>query len=333
MKRYSKILALFLALMLLMSGCGSNPDSYAEKVAATYGDQTVYLDEANFWLRYEQMGYSYIAYIYQYYYGVSNIWALESGRRTQTYEESAKEDTMAAFLQMFILLDHADEYKITLNDDDYAKIDAIIAELRTDYADSLFAESAIGSYPDAKLRESIAQRTKAVKVWNAVREQATVNVSDEDTKSFSVHYFQITSSAKITPEGGSELTGEAIAEYLTNELVHGTSFETLKSTFSTLTAGDASYRWNDEDTMNRPQNRLGRVLTDGRVTWQKDGDSWYVVQCISADDKDAAAEARATLESRQKEAHFNEVYAEWAKSAKKFSVKKAFNDLPIIISE
>ena len=38
---------------------------------------------------------------------------------------------------------------------------------------------------------------------------------------------------------------------------------------------------------------------------------------------------RAELESEQKEAHFNEVYAEWQKSAKSFSVKGAFTNLPL----
>ena len=333
MKRFSKTIALLLALTLLMSGCGSNTSRYATTVAATYGDKIIYLDEANFWLRIEQTGYSYIAYLYQYYYGVTDFWSLESGRRTQTYGETVKEDVMAEFLQLNILLDHAGEYDTALTAEDYAKIDEAIAEMKEDYADSLFDPSVIGDYSDEKLRASLAERSQAVKVWNAVREQATLSVTDEETRSFSVHYFQISSSSSITPEGYSALTGEQIAEYLTQQLVSGTSFSDLKTNFSSLTAGDVSYRWNDESTETRPQNRLGRVLTDGQVTWQKDGDYWYVVQCVSANDEEASKEAREALESEQKEAHFNEVYAEWVKSAKSFSVKSAFKNLPLLITD
>ena len=53
------------------------------------------------------------------------------------------------------------------------------------------------------------------------------------------------------------------------------------------------------------------------------------MKCISADDADAALKAREELESEQKEAHFNEVFAEWQKAAKDFSVKSAFMQLPL----
>ena len=331
MKRFSKIIALFLALALLTSGCGSNPASYGKTVAATYGDRVVYLDEANFWLRYAQMGYSYYIQVYQQW-GVTDFWGMSSGNRTQTMEEYMKENVMSEFLQTFILLDHAGEYDTTLTDSDNKKIDEFIAELHEHYNDSLFDESVV-VFSDEKLRESLVDRTKALKVWQGVRQQATTSVSDEDAKSFSVNYFQITASSSITADDKSTLGGEELAKYLTDKLVGGVAFSELKAAFTSLTSGTLSYRWNDEDTKTRPQNRLGRVLTDGQVTWQKDGDSWYVVQCISADDKDAAVKAKAELESAQMEEHFNQVYAEWAKAAKNFSVKSAYNRLQMIITK
>ncbi|MBO4872662.1 MAG: hypothetical protein J5496_04515 [Lachnospiraceae bacterium] len=333
MKRFSKLIALFLALVLLMSGCGSNVSGYANKVAATYGDRTIYLDEANFWLRYEQLAYSYMISYYQQYLGVTDFWGMKSGNRTQTVAESLKEEIMAQFLQTNILLDHAGEYDTALSDDENKKIDEAIAQMRTDYAESLFLESVV-VISDERLHESIAQRTKALKVWQGVREQAATNVSDEDTRSFTVDYIQISASTSVTPEGQSTaLTGEDLAKHLTDLLVDGKSVADLKTLYSSLTTGTVSYRWNDESTQTKAQNRLGRVLTDGQVTWQKDGESWYVVKSVSADDKDAAAEAREKLESEQKEAHFNEVYAEWAKAAKTFSVRSVFQNLPMLISQ
>ena len=146
MKRFSKIIALFLALVLLMSGCGSSPASYGKTVAATYGDRTIYLDEANFWLRFEQMGYS---YIYSYYAQMGyDLWEMASGNRTQTVAESLKEEVMAQFLQLNILLDHAGEFDTALTSDDYAKIDDTIAELKEAYGDSLFTEAVLGSFTD-----------------------------------------------------------------------------------------------------------------------------------------------------------------------------------------
>ena len=56
MKHISRIAALILAVLVLCTGCGSSvsPEKYSTTAAATYGDQTIYLDEANFWLRMNQ---------------------------------------------------------------------------------------------------------------------------------------------------------------------------------------------------------------------------------------------------------------------------------------
>ena len=333
MKRFSKMIALFLALVMLMSGCGSSTASYANTVAATYGDRTIYLDEANFWLRFSQMGYSYYMQIYQQYYGITDFWGMSSGNRSQTMEESLKEEIMAQFLQQNILLDHETEFDTALTDEENKKIDEFIAELRADYGDDLFNEQ-VCVISDEKLRETFVQRTKALKVWKAVREQTVTTVSDEDAKCFTVEYFQITSSTSETPSGESAaLSGEDLATYLANRM---NSDETLahitKDFSSSLTSGTKSYRWNDESTQTNVLNRVGRTLTEGKATAEKDGETWYVVRLLSADDKDAAADARATLEDEQKDAHFNEVYAEWAKSAKKFTVKKVFNDLKMVLN-
>ena len=141
-------------------------------------------------------------------------------------------------------------------------------------------------------------------------------------------------SSSATPEGESAaLSGENLAEFLTTLLANGTDFDKVKSQFSSLTSGTTSYRWNDSTNETVPQSRLGRVLSDGQVTWQKDGNSWYVVQMVSANDADASAKARADLESAQKEAHFNEVYTEWQKAAKPFSVKSSFKNLKMVIDQ
>ena len=332
MKHLSKFFALLMILVLLMTGCGNGTSKYATTVAATYGNKTIYLDEANFWLRFEQLGYS----LYIYYYaqlGISDFWGSQSNNRSQTMEESLKEQVMAEFLQLNVLLDHADEFGVSLTNEDYKKIDDAIALIHTSYGDTLFTEQVLGSYTDEQIRASIAERSKALKVWDAVREQAAVNVADAEADSFTVNYFLISSSSSVTPADQTDaLTGEAAATYLAEQLKSGKSFSDLKTTYSSLTANTASYRWNDtESQTSNPQNSIGRTLQDGESTMQASGSYWYVVEMVSSHDADATAAAKAELESEQKEAHFKEAYAEWAKAAKSFSVKSAFNDLPITL--
>lgn len=329
MKYTRKILALILAAVLMLSACSASPSSYGSVVAATYGDKTLYLDEANFWLRYEQMGYSTTVYLYQYS-GI-DFWSQPSNRRSQNFGESIKEDVMATFLQIFVLLDHEGEYNTTLTEEDKAKIDKTITNLKENYKDSLFQEYITGNYSDDKLRASLEMRARALKVWDGVRQQAPLSVTDAEADSFTVNYFQVPADSGITTEGSTELKGEEMAVFLGNQLLSGESFDTIKSTFEGLTASTVSYRWADTDSATKAPYRLGSVLSDGQVTWQEDNGYWYVVQCVSAHDPEATAAARTSLEDAQKDAYFQEIYAAWAKEAKKFDVKAAYNNLPLLL--
>ncbi len=329
MKYIKKTLALLLAATMLLTGCGSAVSKYGTKVAATYGDRTIYMDEANFWLRLTQLDYSYYVQMYAYYNGV-DFWSAESGRRTQTYWESVKEDVMAQFLQINILLDHASEFSdIELTGDDYEKIANTIDKFKSTYGTTLFDEAVIGRYSNEALRESMARWSKATKVWHAVCEQATLDVKEEDCKSFTVNYFTVADSSSGTSESGTTLAGEDLANFLKSELSSGTSFESLKSTFSGITANTVSYRRTDSSKEGLAMFRLGKDLQDGEVAIEKSTSLWYIVQCVKADDEEATASARKTMEDEQKEAHFEEVYAEWKKSAKPFSVKAAYKRLTV----
>ena len=48
MKQLYKVFAMLLVLAFLCTGCGSKAERYAAKVAATYGEDNIYLNEANF---------------------------------------------------------------------------------------------------------------------------------------------------------------------------------------------------------------------------------------------------------------------------------------------
>ena len=331
MKKLKLVLALLLAAVLLLSACGAaSKNNYGKTVAATYGDRTIYLDEANFWLRAAELSYSTYVSLYAQYYGV-DFWAAESGRRLQNYAESLKEDVMAEFRQMNILLDHASEYNTELTDAELAKIDTAIAEMKEGYGSSLFSESVIGNFSDEALKESIINRTKALKVWNGVREQATVSVPEEECKSFTLKYFRMNDSSSATV-GEETVTGEAIADMLEKALNEGTSFEDLTNTYNSLYCATESFRRNDLEDSSMLFT-TGQYMQDGQIRKFTDDTSstpiYYVVLCVSADDPIAAQNARAAMESEQREDYFQKVFVEWQKAAKSFSVKSAFTSLPL----
>ena len=339
MRTIKSFIAILLITVLLLSGCGaSNKKNYSKTVAATYGsnEHVVYLDEANFWLRAAELSYGYYISLYSQLYGVDaatyapTFWASASGNRTQTMAETLKENVMAEYRQIFVLLDHAGEYDITLTDEDNARIDKAISEMKSSYGNNLFQESIIGDFSDESLRASLVLRSQALKVWHGVREQAVTNVSDEECKSFTVEYFRLDDTS-TTKNGENEVKGKAIADLLESEL-KDKSVEELAKTHDKLYHEKQSFRRSDTE-QDSQLFTVGRDMLDGQVRQFTDNSSgkdvYYVVKCVSADDKDAAVTAREALESEQKEAHFKEVYAEWQKAAKKFSVKGAFMQLPL----
>ena len=66
MKRFCKKMwaaaAVFVLAVSLLAGCGSavKPEAYATTPVATVGEETIYLDEANFYLRSDQYYYEMI---------------------------------------------------------------------------------------------------------------------------------------------------------------------------------------------------------------------------------------------------------------------------------
>lgn len=336
MKRIKPMLALLLAFLFLLAGCGANKNNYGKTVAATYGDRTIYLDEANFWLRAGEAGYSMYEQLYAQYYGI-DFWTAESGRRAQTFADSLKEDVMAEFRQMNILLDHASEFNTELSDEELAKIDQAITDMKSNFGAALFSESVIGNYSDESLKQSLINRTKALKVWHGVREQAATSVADEECKSFTLKFFRVNDESK-TKDGETEISGKDLADLLERELSTGKSFEELTKTFSELNFQTKSFRRSSTDDTSQLFT-TGQYMEDGQVkqfmdttTDSSSGVStpvYYVVLCVSADDPIAAKNVRAELESEQKEAHFDKVFVEWQKAAKKFSVKSAFTSLPL----
>ncbi len=197
MKGWKKGMAALLAAVLTAgtaAGCAASMSEYGTTPALTYGDQTVYLDEANFWLRYEQwLMESQYGTMYQYY-GYTNMWEAPADEYT-TLGQQLKEDVMAQILQTRILNDHAEELGISLTEEDQTRITETVADFRESFDDS-FREYCDAS--DESINGWLQQNALAVKVWDAVKQQAEVTVTDEECQMFSVEYVNITDSTDST---------------------------------------------------------------------------------------------------------------------------------------
>lgn len=345
MKHISRIAALILAVLVFCTGCGSSvsPEKYSTTAAATYGDQTTYLDEANFWLRMNQWGTeSYTGVLYRYYYGITNIWPIASGVRTQTFEQTLKENVMAEILQTYVLLDHAGEYSAELTEEDNHKIDHLIEDIRDGYADEFFklAGVADGEAGDKQMRAYIEKRVKAFKVAYGYMQSVDVKINEEDCKSFRIGHILVpestpeTTSAASTEstEGSSssvELAGENLANLIVTNLLGGASWDEVKGNWSALQASESAFAYSDT-TSTSVFYTEGKDMKKGDAKVSHvSGTGWYVLYCISDDDAEGAAAKRASLVTAEQDKAFDEMYKTWQTAAKPFKVTSAFKDLTV----
>ena len=334
--KYMRFLAAMLIATMLLAGCGVSPDKYPTTVAATYGDKTTYMDEANFWLRYNQWNYeAYYISMASYYammgYGAmdpSAMWQGESGNRTQTMSQYMKETVMAEIRQTYLLLDHADEYGVSLSDADREKIATTVAAMHDSYADSFFDELRVS---DEQIVGYLEQRSLAMRVWDAVRAQAQVTIADEDCDSFTVEFFRVTGSESHEghDHGDKEIpTGEELVAAIEAEMKKGTSAAEIQELYE-VTPTKSSFVRSDA-TQTAVAFTEGAALADGEVVVKEtDGTGWYIIRCVSTHDEDATASKRKSLDSEKREEYFNEVYAGWEAQAASFETSSAWNAIEL----
>ncbi len=340
MKHISRIAALILAVLVFCTGCGSSvsPEKYSATAAATYGDQTTYLDEANFWLRMNQWSTeSYTGMLYRYYYGITNIWPIASGVRTQTFEQTLKETVMAELLQTYVLLDHAGEYTAELTDEDNHKIDHVIEDIRDAYADEFFKLAGIadGEAGDKQMRSYIEKRVKAYKVAYGVMQASDVKINEDDCKSFRIAYMLVpepsstAASTESTESAPAGIAGEELANLILTNLLGGASIDELKTKWSDLTASEAAFAYSDTSSTSVFYTEGKDMKTGDAKVHYVSGTGWYVMSCVSDNDAKAAETKRASLVAAEQEKAFNEVYKGWQSAAKAFKVTSAFKNLTV----
>lgn len=329
MKQLYKVLALALALVVLMTGCSASTAGYAKKKAATYGTETTYMDEANFWLRYYQWSYeSYYGVMYQYYYGYDNMWILDSGNHGQTFAEYIKETAMAEILQTYIILDHA-KGEVTLTEAEQKHVADAVASIRDGFADEFFKLAGIadGAEGDAQMTKYLTTRSKAVKVANEAKQALDVEISDRSNyEAFTVSYILIPEDKEGEE---TETSAEQLAIRMRMALEGGKSMDELKETYSDLSQSTLSFAKNNTTSESAIyQNGVTMKTGEAKVA-HVDGTGYYVLYCDDDDDEAATQEKiDAAVETARTE-KFTEVYKEWAKDAKTFKVAKAFTRLKV----
>ena len=311
----------------MMTGCNTVrrsdlSDDYSQVVAATYGDEEIYLDEVNYYLRNRQL-------MYEYYGAMYGTNLLES----EDSQDSLREEVMAVIYQTRVLCAHASDYKVELTDEDKKLVQEAVDEVLSSETNGAFLE--IAGSDEEMLTELLTQNALANKVYNAIVSQKEITTTEESVRKNSVSYLlfteepeekteEETQSADSASEGESETEEET--RYYTEEeandalkkLQSGSSIEDVGETYD-LEVSENNFSVNEEQTSE--YGKAAVALKDGEsAVAYVDGVGWYVMYCNTSNDEDATAEAYDSAVNTEKSDYFSEVYQEMDKE--KFKVNE-----------
>ena len=343
MKRFLRIAAALLAALMIIcsvTGCSKTVDyeKYSTTVAATYGDQKIYMDEANFMLNLQRWAYedAYWYYYYQYY-GVTDMWSTASpDGSNKTFGEYLRETNMAALIQCRIINDHAAELGVSLTEADEAKIAANTQELRDTYAEELFTKYA--PVTDEQINEWTRTNALANKVMDAVKKQAQIDISLGEIDTMSVSYCFITEKDSTSSESSEEapadpaiaaLEKEPLANAVLAKLQEGESLTDIAETYTQINPYDQTYLVAETDT-DTFVKKSALTMNDGESKiFYSEGSGWYVIKLHHMHDEEATASKRASVEDSKRTDHFNEVLQEWTANAPAYKVNSCYEDLKV----
>lgn len=297
-------------------------DDYSTVVAAAYGDENIYLDEVNYYLRNGQLTYEYFGAMY----GSTSIWENEGA------EDALREEVLSTIYQTRVLCDHAEDYKVELTDADKELIAERVSELIGDDGNKEFME--IAGSDEKMLTDLMTKNALANKVYQAIIDGTEIKTTEEDNRQNAISYLLFSEAEETDEETEAETaeaegteaeteaeeTGytEADANMALKKVQKGTSLEDVGEEFG-IDVSTTNFGVNEEQSTEFGKKAVTLKEGESAVAYEE-GTGWYVMVCDSENDEEATAEAYESAVDTEKSEHFSEVYKELDK--KKFKVNE-----------
>jgi foldase protein PrsA len=324
-KQFRRKMALLITVVMavsLLSACGKKIEDYDAKntVLITVGESKIYLDRALFNLKYQQNYYEkmYAAYGMESEDMWSNVIGnIGSDVDGMTMEESLKYDVLEELEMVQILIDHADEYDVSLTDEEKEQIKSDAKTyLESDHSDDPGLIEFLG-VDEELLTQYLTDYELAGKVQRAAIDAIEVDtdITDEEARQASIQYVYF-SVDDTTEEDGSKtpLTEEekadikADAQTVIDKVKQGEEMEAVAEELgytanTTLVGKDSSQDAFEEAAL---------ALQDGEVSDIVETDSGYVVmKCLTALDREATDEAKEEMIETERTEKFSLIYRDW----------------------
>ena len=295
-----------------LAGCGDKVDGTA--AALVINDEEVNLGTANFYLRHQQAETANM--MQSYGLTSSDLMWDQAISDSQSYGDSLKENCQDSLVNMVVLRQHAEEYGVSLTEEETQKIDET-------------AQAVMDANPDAMERigaskEDVAQVLELYTYQQKMREPMVADtdreVSDEEAAQTTVTYARIS----LEGEDGAELTEDEKAELKADaeEVLAQIQASADPSTadFSTIADGvnedfmASSLSYGSDDTiLEDTVKEAVSSLTDGQVYGSviETEEYYYIVRLDQVFDAEATETEKESIISQRESENYDAKLQEW----------------------
>ena len=312
-----------------LAGCGDKVDGTA--AALVINDEEVNLGTANFYLRHQQAETANM--MQSYGLTSSDLMWDQAISDSQSYGDSLKENCQDSLVNMVVLRQHAEEYGVSLTEEETQKIDET-------------AQAVMDANPDAMERigaskEDVAQVLELYTYQQKMREPMVADtdreVSDEEAAQTTVTYARIS----LEGEDGAELTEDEKAELKADaeEVLAQIQASADPSTadFSTIADGvnedfmASSLSYGSDDTiLEDTVKEAVSSLTDGQVYGSviETEEYYYIVRLDQAFDAEATETEKESIISQRESENYDAKLQEWV-DASAVDTKSGWDNLRV----
>ncbi len=312
-----------------LAGCGDKVDGTA--AALVINDEEVNLGTANFYLRHQQAETANM--MQSYGLTSSDLMWDQAISDSQSYGDSLKENCQDSLVNMVVLRQHAEEYGVSLTEEETQKIDET-------------AQAVMDANPDAMERigaskEDVAQVLELYTYQQKMREPMVADtdreVSDEEAAQTTVTYARISlegeDGAELTEDEKAELKADAeevLAQIQTSADPSAADFSTIADGVNEdFMASSLSYGSDDtilEDTVKEAVSSL----TDGQVYGSviETEEYYYIVRLDQAFDAEATETEKESIISQRESENYDAKLQEWV-DASAVDTKSGWDNLRV----
>lgn len=320
-----------------VTGCSGSVDT--EAVVATVGDEEITLGVANFYARMTQGEYE------TYYASMMGTTAEEMWSQDydedHTFEESIKDNIMENLENMYIIAQHADDYEVSLTEEEEQAISDAAEQFSADNTDE--AKEAVSGYKK-DIEKYLELATIQSKMDSKMKEGVDEEVSDEEAAQKSMQYvfFSYTStdeeSGEVTDLTDAEKESlKTTAQTLADRTAGGEDMETVAAE---LGAEVQTATFDGESTS--PNTDLvaaaDALENEGDVTDVVETDNGlYVARLTSLLDREATDTEKENIVEERRQEQYDSLLEEW-RDGTEIDVKEKvwrkvdFEDLGITIT-